>query len=48
MRWIAAITTCLLLSIAASGLTIAGANAAAVDIDAEVEATLAPTPDRAN
>lgn len=48
MRWIAAITTCLLLSIAASGLTIAGASTAAVDIDAEVEATLDPTAERAN
>lgn len=40
MRWVAAISTLLLLCIAASGLTIAAPTTPPGSIDAEVEATL--------
>lgn len=43
MRWVAAITTLILVCIAASGLTIAAPPARSVD--AEVEATLGPPAD---
>lgn len=40
MRWVAAITTLILLCIAASGLTIAAPATPPGSIDAEVESTL--------
>lgn len=45
MRWVAAITACIVLSLTAMGLSLAALPSTAGSIDAEVEATLgAPLP----